>query len=362
MPDTTDALLALQTRLLAELLKDNQTTAARLLRLYSAVFDRLSTDWLSLLTRIEAERSKAGIPTPAFDVLVLQQERIRRLRLQTAAQITRFAREAERLVKADQLTAVDVGRIHAGRMMGEALTVTAPGVEVSFSQLPKRALETLVGHFSNGEPIRALFDELGPQAAAKAESVLFEAVATGRSPLVAARELRSALSMPLTRSLMISRTEMLGAYRAANLATFSENADVVKGWRWNAHLGASTCSACIALHGTFHPLSETFMHAHVSCRCSPTPETKTFAELGIDVPERRQRLRTGPDWFQDQSIATQERILGPRKLDLYRDGAIDLEDLVFEDFNPRWGASFREGSINAALAVHGTPKWWQRYD
>lgn len=352
-----DDLLDLQSRLVLDVLHDTEATATRFLRLYTGVFNRLSHDWLALLEEIEEKRETDA----ELDILLFRQERIRALRVQTAAQVTRFAREAELAVTAEQRMAVDVGAIHAARMMAEAVALSAPGIEVSFAKLPAGALRELVGRFDNGEPLRNLFDQLGADAATKAENVLFNGLATGQSPRMIARQLRTELSVPLTRALTISRTTMLGAYRSAALSTYAENSDIVKGWRWGASLGPRCCSACVALHGTFHPLSERFMHNHPSCRCSPIPETKTFAELGLNVAEPRRDLTTGPEWFDDQSAETQERILGPRKYDLFRAGRLDIQDTVYEDFSPRWGPSFREGSINYALAVHGAPKVWEVY-
>jgi SPP1 gp7 family putative phage head morphogenesis protein len=307
VPDSTDEILALQLTLLADLLARGDSATARLLRLYTDVFNRLTAQWLDLLRDIEAKRDSGD--QAGLDILFAQQARIRTLRLQTASQVTRFAREAESLVTADQRVAVSAGAIHAERLMESAV-----GVQGSLAKLPSGALRALVGRFSNGEPLRSLFDTIGPDAAGQAEQVLFRSVATGQGVEIAARGLKSALGVPLTRSMAISRTEMLGAYRTATLETYRANSDVVRAWRWNSHRGPGTCSACLALDGTIHPLTEHFFPGHVNCRCSAIPVT-----VGSELP-----TSTAADWFADQSHATQLRVLGPGKLALYESGEIDL--------------------------------------
>lgn len=356
MPSTTDQLFALQITLLLDLLKADDSTAVRLLRLYAATFERLNADWLALLNEIEAQRAGQASFQP-LDFVVFQADRIRSLRAQTLAQIGRFAAESEREVGANQRLAVRLSQQHASVLVAESLKASAPGVALRFSPLPTRALEELVGRFSDGEPLRALFDQLGPDAAAKAEATLFKALATGTNPTLAARQLRTELGVPLTRATAISRTEMLGAYRSGTLQSYRENSDVVKAWRWNAHLGPRTCAACIALNGSIWPLSVQFFPGHVCCRCSPSPVTVTLADLGLRTRFNLPQPELGSDWFADQDEATQLRVLGLSKLALYQSGKIDLTDLVHADFSPRWGPSYREASISQALANHGSERF-----
>jgi len=360
VPDSTDdALLLFQAQILIELLRHNDATANRLLAAYAELYRELSSKWQAVLREVtEAQRS--GDVT-ALNLLALRSQRIHALRVQTAEQVNRFALQAEIDATADQAVGLRLGQEHAARLVRRSLTQTAPGLDHTFVQLPAGALEQMVGKFSSGAPLRTLFSEFGPDAASGAEDVLFRSVAMGLHPRLAAEQLNVKLGVPLTRALVISRTETISAYRNSTLEAYRRNDDVVKAWRWNAHLGARTCSSCIALHGTVHALSEAFRD-HPSGRCTPSPVTVTWAELGRrGIRGSRPEPTRGPDWFAEQDEAIQLRVLGPGKLALYQAGDIDLEDLVTEQVSTRWGNSFREGSIQQALAAHGQEKPWQRY-
>jgi hypothetical protein len=57
------------------------------------------------------------------------------------------------------------------------------------------------------------------------------------------------------------------------------------GWVWLAKLDARTCPSCWAQHGRLHPLEEPGPLDHQSGRCADMPKTKSWKELGFDVPE-----------------------------------------------------------------------------
>lgn len=363
MTEPLGNIYAQSARFTAELLAENDAAALRMVRAYAPLFDELTAKWQAALMDIVAHEEDGS--ARELDFLRLRATRLDALRRQTATEIARFAKIAGVETQAEQRTAIELAGSHAATLTATGLSLSAPGIQHSFAQLPRGALTNLVGVLGDGSPLHTLLDTLGPNAADAAGGVLFRALATGMNPRIAARELRTQLGVPLGRALTISRSSMLDSYRSASLASYRANRDVISGWRFVAHIGPRACSACIALHNTVHFLDE-FFPRHPNCRCSPIPITKTWEELGFPTSVSRRAPRPlvqqapGPDLFAEMSDADQLRVLGPGKLALYRAGRIDLQDTAVLGFHPQWGAQLHEASIAEALAAHargGSPAW-----
>jgi len=136
----------------------------------------------------------------------------------------------------------------------------------------------------------------------------------------------------------------------ARLATFKENDDVVKGVMQLSTLDSHTTKICIAYSGASwdldgNPINGTTLAfnggtpRHFNCRSVLTPITLTYKELGIDIPEAPPGTRasdlgqipadTSFESFLDRhDAAYTEKLLGPGRAKLYRDGKITLNQLV----------------------------------
>lgn len=305
-----------------------QQVTDEVLRAYEGIRRRLEDD-LSVLTRRIEARVNAGDDVPVS--WLHRQDRYQSLLAQAEDEINRLAVSLQPRLTQLQADAALLGDEGARAMLGSA------GVQVT-ARLPNDALVELIGRLSDGSPLSDLLDELGPDARARIEQRLTDAVARGLNPRRIARQVSDALGGNMARAMNIARTETITAFRNANLAQYRQYPDVLVGWRWSARLGdARTCASCLAQHGKVFPLSEPFA-SHPSCRCSPTP-----AVLG------RNDFVSGPDWFAQQSRSFQRQFLGPSKYAAYRDGAIKLEDLVLTGTDPRWGPFSREKGLAAAL-------------
>lgn len=84
------------------------------------------------------------------------------------------------------------------------------------------------------------------------------------------------------RTEMIARTELLRSSNLGSQAVYDANADIVKGWRFEATLDSRTCPICGPLDGKEYKLSDTrnMPPKHPNCRCSTTPVLKDAVEMG----------------------------------------------------------------------------------
>jgi len=242
--------------------------------------------------------------------------------------------------------------IYLGQQAAQALlqSTVPPGIAWSFGVPSPSALQEMVGATQAGSPLADLFSGFGAEAAQGVKDALITGLSLGYNPRDIAPQVQQALGISRNRALTISRTEMLRAYRGANLETFKANDDVVDGWIWNCALDRTSCSACVAMHGTEHSLDET-LDEHPNGRCSMIPKTKSWADilgpLGIDtsdIPDTSIDVQSGSEWFDGQSAETQRAILGP-KYEAWSNGDFTLDDVVGHSSDPIWGSSIYEKPI-----------------
>lgn len=339
MPDDIAQIYEEAERFKATLLKRERAAASRMIRVYGQSWSRLSKLLMAVTEKI-GEAQRRGQPiSPAW---LFQQERFARLMVQVEREMRKFADVAERSIVAEQAAAVKAALADSTALAGRVAAAT-PGITATFTALPVSAVESIAGFLGNGSPLRALLDELPADAGKVVADLLQEGIALGYNPRKTAAKIRHAMGMHLNRALMIARTETLRAYREATIQNYRANDDVVMGWWWTASLSRRTCPSCIALHGTWHPLSER-MESHPRCRCTQIPGTK-------DSPPP---LEKGTEWFAKQDEATQRAILvNNATFNAYKDGKIALQDLVGRRIDPRWGSTYHHLSLKRALNGEG---------
>jgi hypothetical protein len=205
----------------------------------------------------------------------------------TPAQIARSARATRALAIASEALErlADLARAEASVAAAQAAQATASAqAGIIASQLPEQAgdLATLTARFQRVSAsalaeivarttmqITSLTRPLSAQATEAMRRELVRGIAVGDNPRVAARRMvertLGVFDGGLTRALTIARTEILDAYRNAAAAGQIANADVLIGWVWLAELGARTCPACWAMHGSVHPVDELGPLGHPNC-------------------------------------------------------------------------------------------------
>jgi SPP1 gp7 family putative phage head morphogenesis protein len=138
---------------------------------------------------------------------------------------------------------------------------------------------------------------------------------------------------------------------------YKENDDVVQGYIYHATLDNRTTQQCAALDGYMWDLEGeplpgqgqevSFQQPpiHWNCRSTLLPLLVSFADLGIkvDLPDATRSSMDGPqtpaddtfeDWLRTKSDTFQDDLLGPGKAGLFRQGKIDLIDMIDQTGRP----------------------------
>lgn len=190
---------------------------------------------------------------------------------------------------------------------------------------------------------------LAPDAYDAVQRELLRGVVIGTNPKHTAERIlartETQFNGGLSRAMTIARTETLDAHRAGAAAGQAAHADLLTGWVWNTHLSARTCPACLAMNGRVFPLSQAGPEGHQNCRCSRTPVTPSWADLGFDGLDEPDDVQPTPEktraWFEALPEHEQLEIMGPERLRLLRAGLIGWDDLAMLRQTPGWRPSWQ---------------------
>ncbi len=335
----------------AEVLGNERGAANEMIAAYGEAYREIASALQPLTQRIEAARAAGQMVDRGW---LLREERYRTLLQTVDAEMGHFAQFADAHLVAQQRAAIQAAQTHAVQLAMTGLpSADAAALAVTWNRLPSEAFSHLVGALQNGSPLSSLLNGLAPASSEAVKRVLTSGMAAGWNPRRIGQEMSRSMGGNLTRCLTISRTETMRAYRTASIQAYGANADVVKGWVWMAALSPRTCAACLGMHGTEHPLTETFFGTHPNCRCTPAPITRSWAELGFSDPARETALslETGEAWLQQQSAVVQAGVLGsPRAAEVFSRGEVHLSDFVHERHSAEWGVSRRAATLTQAEA------------
>ena len=268
--------------------------------------------------------------------------------------IDQFALLSQQQVGALKHVAAQLGT----RAAVEYLEILKPAsVAWTFGLPNPKAINDLIATTQAGSPLADLFNGFGQEAAEKAANALLRGVTLGKNPREIAPDVQEELSISRNRALTIARQESLRCYKNSNTETYRANSDTVESWRWTCSLSSRTCSACLAMDGTIHDLSED-LESHVCCRCAPIPVTRSWEDIlsdaGIDtsvlddIPDKRPSLPTGEDWLNAQPVAVQKQVMGPRYAG-WKNGDFSLNDTVQHSHDPTWGRSIGVKPVKALV-------------
>lgn len=315
---------------------DEQTVA--LTRAWAEAWDVLLPEFELALADLLAGAQAGNIPRAVV---------ARNIRLQAALRSARehldvLSAQSAGIVTADVSWAVlDAAEGHEALVKSQ-LPPNTVGITVDFNRVPHDALVAIVERTT--EKIHSDYLPLSADVEAKMKRALVRGIAVGDNPRTTAarlmRETEGAFNGGLTRALNISRTETLDAHRAAGKTSELLNRDVLTEWEWHANLDRRTCPSCLAKHGQRFPLEEDGPQDHQQGRCARVPITKTWKELGFDIPEPKSVTPDARQWFDTLTPETQREIMGPARLKLLQDGDIAWSDLSSKHSTAGWRDSY----------------------
>ncbi|MES2460270.1 MAG: phage minor head protein, partial [Armatimonadota bacterium] len=253
---------------------------------------------------------------------LLQEERYSSLLQQITAQRDSYAPTAATATAAAQSAAVETAAKAAESWtylsVGARGVKQAAAVGVVWNKLPVDRLEAYVGLAGDGSPLRNLFTSVSTDRANDVRDILFSGIGSGESAKSIAARLQTVSDVSAARARLIARTEVNRAHRAAAIGSYANNAGIIDGWIWKASCDSRTCTACWAMHGSWHANDEPF-GSHPACRCSAVPSVRDL-RTSPGQKDLRPKVELGPDRFEALSDAEKKEILGPALFKKYKAG------------------------------------------
>jgi hypothetical protein len=278
-------------------------------------------------------------------VQIARHARIQRAMAAVEARLRELAEDTAATVVTDIGDTVAVASAAQPRLIASQLPIEAGGTAVIASQFDRvspGALDAIVERST--QQVTARTRPLSAEATAAMKRALIRGVALGDNPrITAARivgQLEGRFNGGLTRALVIARTEILDAHRAGAAVQQRANSDVLAGWLWHAQLNRRTCPSCWAKHGEFHTLDEPGPDDHHQGRCTRTPVTKSWRELGFDVPEPPSVMPDARAVFRAMPHADQVAVMCERRLAALNSGAAKWADLSQRRSTTGWRDSY----------------------
>lgn len=265
---------------------------------------------------------------------IWRSQRYVRLKQQIDEQVATYRHYASQSISSEQAQVINQA-INDSVSLINSIAVEN-GASVDFNRLPVEAVQAIVGQSGDGSPLAGVLADASKAGEDALRRQLIAGVALGRSPTQLARDaMRKGLGTTFTRVSTIYRTEVLRAYRYTSQEAYRASG-VVTGYKRLSARDSTCCLGCILSDGKEYALASDF-DEHPSGRCSIIPIVKNYP-LNIG---------TGQAWFTAQPEATQKRMLGMTRYQLWRDGKVVLDDMVTRVENATWGGALVPTSVGA---------------
>ncbi len=322
-----------------------ESTVARMVRLQKEALLRyeaeqmraLTQRWLQVERALEAEMLKTilalqekGIVTEA---MILRDERFQRLLWQARAEYAKYADDVEARIEAIQEYGLTKGVSDAAKVL--ELSIDEAKLALNFDMLNVEAINTIIGITADGTPLRELLMKEYPNAVQGIMDALTKGIALGLNPKKIAEDMAKEMGIALQKALLISRTEMMRAYRLATQEQYKAS-EVVTQYKRLAIKDDTTCLGCLMQDGETYETEEEFAE-HPNGRCQLVPVVR-----GGFAPT----WTSGKEWLAGLSEERQRGILGDQRYELWKSGAASLEDFSTLVPNETWGGSFVPTPLN----------------
>ena len=316
-----------------------ESTVARLVRLQKEALLQQEASEMRLLTRrwlevekaLEAEMLKTALALEqegiVTEAMILRDRRFQNLLYRARAEYAQYADDFEARAINMQEYALSKGISDATKTLN--LSLDEAGLALDFEMLNVEAINTFVGMSADGTPLRnLLMKDYGASVNGMVEA-LQKGLVLGLNPKKIAEEMANGFGIGLQKALLISRTEMLRAYRMATQEQY-RSSEVVTQYKRLAVKDDKTCLGCLMQDGETFENAEDFSE-HPNGRCVLVPVVR-----GGFAPQ----WTSGKDWLAGLSPERQRGIMGQERYELWQSGAITLDDLSTLRENATWGGSF----------------------
>jgi hypothetical protein len=299
-----------------------------LVKSWARAWDTLAMDWEASVKELATLRDDGKWPTRRQ---VDYAERTQKALFYTHAALNALGDYTGVSVRGYMPQAVDLASAHLDVIASQypPKVRSDPSLRLNFNRLSRSELNAIVRRTS--QQVTSLTLPLSAEATDALYRELVRGVAYGTHPNTAARVLMRRLegrfNGGLTRAMVIARTEILDAHRAAAAETHRANADVLTGWVWLATLDGDTCPSCWGEHGIEHPLDEDGPDDHQQGRCARGPLVKSWEDLGFNVKEPPSVVPDAQATFAKLDTAAQLKVMGQTRLDLLDSGSVNWSDL-----------------------------------
>lgn len=197
---------------------------------------------------------------------------------------------------------------------------------VSWNKVPIETVEIVAGFSGNGAPLYELLQTDYGDLGSRITDALISGVTLGKGAGQTAKMMEEAMGFESSRWLRIARTEMNRAYRIANAEQYQKSGVVEKVFR--LCYPPTACLACLEMDGEECPNGMCDDHPNGKC-------TTVVQTIGGSKPE----WQSGHDWLMEQDEATQRRIMGNARYEMWQNEGVPLRDMVEMKDNPVWGGS-----------------------
>lgn len=318
-----------------------------LITAWATAWQEIAGEWSAALADLAANTTGGHWPTRGK---VLRAERARRALEVTEAALDRVTAGLPARVLQDIPQLTSGATAWSAQIVASQLPAVLPaGAAVAFNRVDPEAVSAIVAR-TTGQ-VEALTRPLPKAVAREMKATLIRGVQVGDNPRRAAGimlgRVGGAFDGGRNRALVIARTEMLDAHRAASRAQDRANADVLAGWQWVSSLDRRCCPSCWSKHGTTYGVEEPGPLDHQQGRCTGVPVTRSWADLGFDIDEPPSVLADAEVTFKALPDADQLAIMGRGRLDALASGRASWGDLSTRRRTDGWRDSYAPTPLHA---------------
>lgn len=326
-----------------QVLRREESVARQIRADYTFAQARAKRELEQLIARVEQHLREGK---PISESWLYREARLRGTLQQVEGLIDAASEQQPPRILAAKREAILVGGEGAEAATRAGLQQAQLSIAGTFRRAPEEAFEELVMNLADGTPLAQNLAGKGHAVAGVMREELLGGLLQGQSPREVARLASKRLENTSYDALRTSRTEILRAYRGSALENYRQNADILIGWGWLTTLDGKACLACVAMHGSIHPLTEEFFGTHPNCRCGTFP---VIEGIPVDV-------QTGPEWFAQLSQGEQREMMTKKAFEAYRAGEVRLEQFMGYSVHPDWGPQRRELALADAVKQPFPPR------